>query len=78
MLLEKQRKDYEEYEGNIQKSLTGKPKDSAKLIECKAMVQKLANNQEYKDAHYLQQKVLKMEQEEDEKFKIERENKKLY
>lgn len=75
MLLDKQRRDFVEYEQNINQSLPTKFKDSAKLIECKAMVQKLANSQEYKDAHYMQQKVLKMEQEEEEKFRIERDNK---
>lgn len=75
MLLEKQQKDFAEYENNLHNTLPTRFKDSAKLIEAKAMVQKLANNQEYKDAHYLQQKVLKMEQEEEEKFKVERETK---
>ena len=75
MLLEKQQKDFAEYEDSLQKTLPTRFKDSAKLIEAKAMVHKLANNQDYKDAHYLQQKVLKMEQEEEEKFKVERETK---
>lgn len=75
MLLEKQQKDFNEYEDSLQKTLPTRFKDSAKLIEAKAMVQKLALNQDYKDAHYLQQKVLKMEHEEEEKFKVERETK---
>lgn len=75
MLIDKQAKDFQQYEDNLNKTAPNKYKESAKLIEAKAMVQKLANNQDYKDAHYLQQKVLKMEQEEDEKFQVERENK---
>ena len=75
MLLEKQRNDFESHENNLVNSQPPKFKESAKLIESRTMVQKLANNQDYKDAHYLQQKVLKLEQEEEERFNIERENK---
>lgn len=75
MLLEKQQKDFMSYEESLQRQLPTRFKDSAKLIEAKAMVHKLATNQEYKDAHYLQQKVLKMEMDEEEKFKVERETK---
>lgn len=35
----------------------------------------LAKNQEYQDAHNLQLKMLKQEQEEENKYRIERENK---
>ena len=75
MLLEKQREDFENYEAQLEETISVRTKDSAKLLEARSMVDQLAKNQEYKDAHYLQLKCLKMEEEEKKKYEVERENK---
>ena len=75
LLLDKQRSDFEKYEMSLEESISQKPKDSAKLQDTKNQINQLAKNQEYKDAHHLQVKAMKLEAEEDSKYKIERENK---
>lgn len=75
MLLEKQREDFEYEEAQLEETIGLRSKDSAKVLEAKAMIEQLAKNQEYKDAHYLQLKCQKLEEEESKKYEIERENK---
>ena len=75
LLLEKQKSDFENYEMNLEENIALKPKDSAKLLEAKNQINMLAKNQEYQDAHNLQLKMLKLEHEEENKYRIERETK---
>lgn len=75
LLLEKQRGDFQKYEMNLEESIPLKPKDSARLLEAKNQINMLAKNQEYQDAHNLQMKMLKLENDEENKYRIERENK---
>jgi len=75
LLLEKQKSDFENYEMNLEKSIPLKPKDSARLLEAKNQINMLAKNQEYKDAHHLQLKMIKLENDEENKYRIEREQK---
>ena len=60
---------------NLEASISTKPKDSARLLEAKNQINQLAKNQEYKDAHHLQLKMNKLENEEENKYRLERENK---
>ena len=46
-----------------------------KLLELKHQIEQLVKRQEYKDAHYMQQKAFELEKEEYEKFLIERDKK---
>lgn len=73
LLLDKQKNDFEKYEMGLEESIPQRPKDSARLLEAKNMIEQLAKNQEYKDAHHLQSKMLKLMREEDDKYKVERE-----
>lgn len=75
MLLDKQREDFETYEHELEEKIQDKLKESSKILECKSMIEQLAKNQEYKDAHYLQQKCAQLQEDENKRSKIERENK---
>lgn len=74
-LLQKQENNFAEYEASLEERIPLAPKDSARVIEIKDMIEQLAKNQEYKDAHYLQQKLFKMQEEDEGKYAIEREEK---
>ncbi len=74
-LIEHNKAQLEEYRNFLEESVPQKPKDSTKLIQLKHQIDMLAKNQDYKDAHYLQQKAYEVEKVEYEKYLIERETK---
>ena len=75
LLLEKQKQDFENYELSLEQNIPDRPKDSPKVLEFKHQIEQLANNQDYKEAHNIQQKLIKLMTEEQNKYNFERENK---
>ena len=65
----------ESYRDELEATLPLKPKDSSKLLALRSKIEQLVKIQEYKDAHYIQQKVLELERTELEKFSLERQKK---
>lgn len=74
-LLEHNAKAVADYRASLDESIPTKPKDSPKLISVKAQIENLVRQEEYKDAHYMQQKAFELEKEEIDKYLIERNNK---
>lgn len=73
--LENNRRNLEEHRDELEKSIPAKPKDSAKLLDLKAKIDQLVKVQEYKDAHYIQQKAQELEKSEFDKYEQERQKK---
>jgi len=71
-LLEHNKRAIDEYRGYLESSLAEKPKDSTKLIAMKAQIESLVRQEEYKDAHFMQQKAFDLEKEEQDKYNMER------
>lgn len=76
MLLSKNQEELEEYYESLNKTIPVKFKPSSKMLEMHATLNQLLKNQEYRDAHYLQQKICILEKQEEEKYFYER-NKKI-
>ncbi len=74
-LIEHNKAQLEEYRDYLDENLPKKPKDSSKLINLKHQIEQLVKKQDYKDAHYLQQKAYELEKREYDKFIMEREKK---
>lgn len=74
-LLEHNARSVAEYRENLEESIPAKPKDSTKLIAIKTQIENLVRQEEYKDAHYMQQRAFELEKEEQDKYLIERANK---
>lgn len=75
LLLEKQKQDFENYELSLEQNISDKPKDSPKVQEFKHQVELLAANQDYQEAHNIQQKLIKLTNDEQGKYNFEREQK---
>ena len=71
-LLEHNKHALEEYRAHLDETIPAKPKDSTKLINMKAQIESLVRQEEYKDAHFMQQKAYELEREEQEKYGLER------
>ena len=71
-LLEHNKLALEEYRSYLDENLPAKPKDSTKLINIKSQIESLVKHEEYKDAHFMQQKAYELEREEQEKYTIDR------
>lgn len=69
------RKNLEEYRDELEETVPTKPKDSSRLLDLKAKIEQLVRVQEYKDAHYIQQKAHELERSEMEKYSFERQKK---
>lgn len=67
-----QKRAVEECRAQLEEGLPTRPKDSTRLLELKARIEQLVKIQEYKDAHYVQQKAHELERRELEKFEAER------
>lgn len=63
------------YREELEKQIPLKPKDSTKLLDLKSKLEQLVRAQEYKDAHYIQQKAVELERTEQEKYFLERQRK---
>lgn len=74
-LLEHNKRAIDEYRSFLEQSLSEKPKDSTKLIAMKAQIESLVRQEEYKDAHFMQQKAFDLEKEEQDKYNLERSKK---
>lgn len=73
--LNKQQQDFDQYQASLEENLPSRPKDGPKVLEFKKQIELQANNQDYEAAHQIQQKMLKLSQEEESKFQYERDNK---
>lgn len=69
------RKNLEDYREELEQTIPLKPKDSTKLLDLKAKIEQLVRVQEYKDAHYIQQKAHELEKAELDKYTLERQKK---
>lgn len=75
MLLTKNQEELEDYNQSLNKTIPLKFKPSPKMLEMHATLNQLLKNQDYKDAHYLQQKICALERKEEEKYFYERDRK---
>ena len=75
MLLTKNQEELEDYNQSLNKTIPLKFKPSPKMLEMHATLNQLLKNQEYRDAHYLQQKICVLEKTEEEKYFYERDRK---
>ena len=75
MLLTKNQEELEDYNQSLNKTIPLKFKPSPKMLEMHATLNQLLKNQEYRDAHYLQQKICVLERREEEKYFYERDRK---
>lgn len=73
--LEANRQDLEAYRDSLEQSLPARPKDSSRMIDLKSKIEQLVRVQEYKDAHYLQQRAHELESAEVDKYLVERQRK---
>ena len=71
-LLANNREALEEYKKYLDETLPPKPKDSTKLLDYKTQLEHLARQEEYKDAHYMQQKIFELEKAENDRYQIDR------
>ena len=67
MLLAKNQEELEAHYKILEETLPLKFKPSSKMLEVKETLIQLLRNQKYKDAHYMQQKICKLEKFEEEK-----------
>lgn len=75
MLLDKNEEELEEYYNSLNQTIPLKFKPSPKMLELHATLNQLLKNQEYRDAHYLQQKVCALEKQEEKKHFVSRDKK---
>lgn len=75
MLLTKNQEELEDYNQSLNKTIPLKFKPSPKMLEMHGTLNQLLKNQEYRDAHYLQQKICILEKTEEEKYFYERDRK---
>jgi len=75
-LLGNNKQALEEYKSYLDETLPPKPKDCAKLLDLKTQLEHLVRQEEYKDAHYMQQRIFELEKSENEKYQVDR-NKKV-
>lgn len=62
----------DEYRKYLEDTIPQKPKDAAKILDLKAQLEQLVRQEEYKDAHYMQQRIFDLERQELEKYLSER------
>lgn len=62
----------DEYRAQLHASLPERPKDSAKLLDLRVQLEQLVRKEEYRDAHYLQQRMAQQERDELDKYLLER------
>ena len=71
-LLEHNKKSLEEYRQYLEETTPLKPKDSSALINIKSQIENLARIEEFKEAHQMQQRAFNLENQEQEKYLMER------
>lgn len=59
-LIEHNKAQLEEYREYLEENVPPKPKDSVKLIALNHQIEQLVKKQDYKDAHYLQQRAFEL------------------
>lgn len=62
----------DEFRNQLLSGLPERPKDSAKLLDLRVQLEQLVRKEEYRDAHYLQQRIAQQEQQELDKYLLER------
>ena len=60
------------YKKELEENIPSKGKDSSKLLDLKSQLEHLVRNEEFKDAHYMQQKCFELERFENEKYQQDR------
>lgn len=71
--VQRQQEELVRFEEELQKSMPARPKDSSDVLNLKKIEENLAKQQEYLEAHKVQQKCQGMEREEQEKWDVTRE-----
>ena len=63
------------YKKELEETIPVRSKDSSKLLEAKSQLEQLVRIEEFKDAHYLQQRCFELEKAEQERYQVERSKK---
>jgi hypothetical protein len=71
-LLTNNRQALDEYRKYLEETLPQRPKDPAKILDLKAQLEQLVRQEEYKDAHYMQQRIYDLERQEVERYASDR------
>jgi hypothetical protein len=71
-LLNSNQTSLDEYRKYLEESIPEKSKDSARLLDMKVQLEQLVRTEEFKDAHYMQQRCYELEAQEQEKYRVER------
>ncbi len=62
----------EDYRRYLDENVAERAKDSSRLLDMRIQLEQLVKNEEFKDAHYMQQRCYELEIQEQEKYRIER------
>ena len=71
-LLSNNKQGLEEYRKYLEETLPQKPKDSTKILDFKLQLEQMVKQEDYKDAHYMQQKIIELEKVDNEKYQSEK------
>lgn len=71
-LLANNKRALDEFSKYLDETIPQKPKDAAKVLDLKAQLEQLVRQEEYKDAHYMQQRIFDLEKADLEKYQAER------
>ena len=74
-LLSDNKQALEEYRKYLEETIPLKPKDCARILDLKIQLDQLVKQEEYKDAHFTQQRIFELERTETEKYLIDRNRK---
>ncbi|EGR29465.1 oxygen-independent coproporphyrinogen iii family protein, putative [Ichthyophthirius multifiliis] len=70
--LQRHQEELEKFQEEIEQSISQKPKDTPELLNLRKMEEQLARQQEYMEAHQIQQRIFILEKEEFEKWNYQR------
>ena len=62
----------EELRRQLEQGLPERAKDSARLLDMRAQLEQLVRREDFRDAHYLQQRCYELERQEQERYQVER------
>ncbi|KAM3133494.1 hypothetical protein pb186bvf_014336 [Paramecium bursaria] len=71
-LIQRHQKDLESFIQELEESIPTAPKDSAELLSLKKQEEQLAKQESYAEAHVIQQRIIGIQKEENEKWNIQR------
>ncbi|EGR28522.1 hypothetical protein IMG5_173780 [Ichthyophthirius multifiliis] len=70
--IERHQEEMNKFQEEIEQQITQKPKDTPELLHLRKMEEQLAKQQEYMEAHQIQQRIFTIEKEEFEKWNYQR------